>query len=103
MLSLNHLQLLKMSTIGALCLGLLIATAGVVSFILDDKFSIIEELERLRIEEEIDMERSVVPSWFTNQRDGKVLVNVDSFGAIGDGISDDTKVHGLSNWCSRSL
>lgn len=28
----------------------------------------------------------------TNGRGNKILVNVDSFGAVGDGVSDDTKV-----------
>lgn len=32
-----------------------------------------------------------LPSW-TVGRGHKVLVNVDSFGAAGDGVSDDTKV-----------
>lgn len=32
-----------------------------------------------------------LPSW-TAGRGHKVLVNVDSFGAVGDGVSDDTKV-----------
>lgn len=82
-----------MAAIRSFCLLLLIATVGVVSCVLDDRFSIIDELESLDIEEEIDTEGPVVPSWFINERDGKVLVNVDSFGAAGDGISDDTEVH----------
>ncbi|KAI4302107.1 hypothetical protein MLD38_037893 [Melastoma candidum] len=73
------------------CLLLLIATAGVAGCVRGDRFSIIDELETLDIEEDFDTEVPVVPSWFINERDGKTLVNVDSFGAAGDGITDDTQ------------
>ncbi|PPS15955.1 hypothetical protein GOBAR_AA04632 [Gossypium barbadense] len=54
-----------------------------------DKFNILGELEDLDIAEE-DMELFEGPSWIS-ERGGKVLVNVDSFGAVGDGVSDDTE------------
>ncbi|TYI94258.1 hypothetical protein E1A91_D02G190800v1 [Gossypium mustelinum] len=54
-----------------------------------DKFNILGELEDLDIAEE-DMELFEDPSWIS-ERGGKVLVNVDSFGAVGDGVSDDTE------------
>ncbi|OMO78244.1 Glycoside hydrolase, family 28 [Corchorus capsularis] len=56
---------------------------------LNDNFNILEELENLDIDEE-DVEPFEIPSW-TSERGGKVLVNVDSFGAVGDGVSDDTE------------
>ncbi|XP_050207132.1 probable polygalacturonase At1g80170 isoform X2 [Mercurialis annua] len=55
-----------------------------------DKFSILEELESFEVDEENDVELFDTPSW-TSERGGKVLVNVDSFGAAGDGVSDDTQ------------
>ncbi|KHG22316.1 hypothetical protein F383_04489 [Gossypium arboreum] len=69
-------------------LGLLI-THAVGGNMLYDKFNILGELEDLDIAEE-DMELFEGPSWIS-ERGGKVLVNVDSFGAVGDGVSDDTE------------
>ncbi|KAA3482997.1 putative polygalacturonase isoform X1 [Gossypium australe] len=69
-------------------LGLLI-THAVGGNMLYDKFNILGELEDLNIAEE-DMELFEDPSWIS-ERGGKVLVNVDSFGAVGDGVSDDTE------------
>ncbi|OMO76680.1 Glycoside hydrolase, family 28 [Corchorus olitorius] len=66
-------------------LHLLIGIYGVAGNMLNDNFNILEELENLDINEE-----DVEPSW-TSERGGKVLVNVDSFGAVGDGVSDDTE------------
>lgn len=54
-----------------------------------DKFNILEELEDMDIAEE-DTDFLESPSW-TSEHGGKVLVNVDSFGAVGDGVSDDTQ------------
>lgn len=71
-------------------LGLLI-THAVAGNMLFDKFNILGELEDLDIAEE-DMELFEDPSWIS-ERGGKVLVNVDSFGAVGDGVSDDTEVY----------
>ncbi|RAL40011.1 hypothetical protein DM860_008151 [Cuscuta australis] len=46
--------------------------------------------ERWEIEEDDGAELLDLPS-LTNGRGNKILVNVDSFGAVGDGVSDDTK------------
>ncbi|XWS22610.1 hypothetical protein CRYUN_Cryun29cG0051000 [Craigia yunnanensis] len=54
-----------------------------------DNFNILGELEDLDIAEE-DAELFEIPSW-TSECGGKVLVTVDSFGAVGDGVSDDTQ------------
>ncbi|XWS63677.1 hypothetical protein CRYUN_Cryun06bG0122100 [Craigia yunnanensis] len=70
-------------------LGLLIAAYGVAGNILYDNFDILRELEDVEIGEE-DAELFEIPSW-TSERGGNVLVNVDSFGAVGDGVSDDTQ------------
>ncbi|XVE85091.1 hypothetical protein DITRI_Ditri17bG0064400 [Diplodiscus trichospermus] len=70
-------------------LGLLIAAYGVAENMSSDNFNILRELEDLDIAEE-DVELFEIPSW-TSEHGGKVLVNVDSFGAVGDGVSDDTK------------
>lgn len=73
-------------------LGLLILANGVAENMVSDNFAILEELESFEIDEENDVLLFDIPSW-TSERGGKVLVNVDSFGAVGDGISDDTQVH----------
>ncbi|KAM6575482.1 hypothetical protein CsatA_023809 [Cannabis sativa] len=50
-----------------------------------------DELESLDIiEEENDFDFFDIPSW-TSVRGSKILVNVDSFGAVGDGVADDTQ------------
>ena len=72
-------------------LGFLIAAYGVAGNMLYDNFDILRELEDVEIAEE-DAELFEIPSW-TSERGGKVLVNVDSFGAVGDGVSDDTQVY----------
>ncbi|CAN4112887.1 unnamed protein product [Withania somnifera] len=51
---------------------------------------ILSELEDLDVEEGAAAEFFDLPRWGTD-RGNKVLVNVDSFGAVGDGASDDTK------------
>ncbi|KAI5581052.1 hypothetical protein BDE02_08G195200 [Populus trichocarpa] len=72
-------------------LGLLIVAHGVAGNMACDSIAMLEKLENFVIEEVDETEFSkVVPSW-TSERGGKVLVNVDSFGAIGDGVSDDTQ------------
>lgn len=76
-------------------LGMLITAHGVVGNMIYDHMVMLEELENLDIEEEKEVELSPIPSW-TSERGSKVLVNVDSFGAFGDGVSDDTQV----NLCS---
>ncbi|GLT36579.1 hypothetical protein SLA2020_109480 [Shorea laevis] len=69
---------------------LLKVTSGVAGNMQDDKIRILGELEELDIAEENEEEILDIPSW-TSEHGGKVLVNVDSFGAIGDGVSDDTQ------------
>ncbi|KAB1207891.1 hypothetical protein CJ030_MR7G024253 [Morella rubra] len=71
-------------------LGMLITAHGVVGNMIYDQMVMLEELENLDIEEEKEVELSPIPSW-TSERGSKVLVNVDSFGAFGDGVSDDTQ------------
>ncbi|KAJ6980459.1 polygalacturonase [Populus alba x Populus x berolinensis] len=71
-------------------LGLLILVNGVAENLVYSNFAMLEELESFEIDDEDDVELFDIPSW-TSERGGKVLVNVDSFGAVGDGISDDTQ------------
>jgi galacturan 1,4-alpha-galacturonidase len=76
-------------------LGLLIVAHGVAGNMACDSIAMLEKLENFVIEEVDETEFSkVVPSW-TSERGGKVLVNVDSFGAVGDGVSDDTQVRSV--------
>lgn len=72
-------------------LALLIATSyGAVYRELD----ILGNLESLDVpQDDIDDDMTLFDfSCFTSQNSGKNLVNVDSFGAVGDGVSDDTQV-----------
>ncbi|KAJ6293455.1 hypothetical protein OIU78_025435 [Salix suchowensis] len=71
-------------------LGLLILVNGAAENLVYNRFAMLEELESFEIDEEDDVGLFDIPSW-TSERGGKVLVNVDSFGAVGDGISDDTQ------------
>lgn len=52
------------------------------------------DLDDFDIEEIDEAKLFDFPSW-TSERGSKVLVNVDALGAVGDGISDDTKVNGV--------
>ncbi|KAF3944821.1 hypothetical protein CMV_028750 [Castanea mollissima] len=70
--------------------GLLIVAHGVAGNMEFDNIDMLEELENFNIEEEYEAETCSIPSW-TSERGSKVLVNVDSFGALGDGVSDDTQ------------
>jgi len=75
-------------------LALLIAVHGVAGSMMYDSIGMLEELKSLDsidIEEETEVELSDIPSW-RSEHGGKVLVNIDSFGAAGDGESDDTEV-----------
>ncbi|GMY26247.1 probable polygalacturonase At1g80170 [Fagus crenata] len=71
-------------------IGLLIVAHGVAGNMVCDNIGMFEELENLDIEEENEAELSLILSW-TSERGSEVLVNVDSFGAVGDGVSDDTQ------------
>lgn len=73
-----------------ICL-LVITGRGVAGNNEHDKFNILEEFGSDEIDEENEEENSEIPSWNGEHRI-KVLVNVDSFGAAGDGVSDDTQV-----------
>ncbi|KAL3641846.1 hypothetical protein CASFOL_012661 [Castilleja foliolosa] len=57
-----------------------------------DEFDILTELEEFEIEEEDDDEFELFdfPSW-NDPSPNKIVVNVDSFGAVGDGVADDTQ------------
>ncbi|XP_057496435.1 probable polygalacturonase At1g80170 isoform X1 [Actinidia eriantha] len=70
--------------------GLLIMAQGTEESILSEDISVLGELESLDIEGGGDIELIDYPSW-TSERGNKVLVNVDGFGAAGDGVSDDTQ------------
>lgn len=52
---------------------------------------ILSELDDLDVEDSDEAELFDLPRWGID-RGNKILVNVDSFGAVGDGTSDDTKV-----------
>lgn len=71
---------------------ILITAQGVAGNMVHDDIGMLEEQESMQIEEVNDMELSPIPAW-TSERGSKVLVNVDSFGAVGDGVSDDTQVN----------
>lgn len=72
-------------------LALLIAAYGVAGNMVYDNMGMLGKLECLDMEEENDVDVFEIPSW-TSERGSKVLVNVESFGAVGDGVSDDTQV-----------
>lgn len=75
-----------------LFLGLLTVVHAVAETMVYNDIGMLHELESFEIDEENDVELFDTPSW-TSERGGKVLVNVDSFGAVGDGVSDDTQVN----------
>ena len=70
---------------------LLIVAHGTSGNNLSDDFAILGMLDDLDIEEGEEAELFDLPSW-TSERGNKVLVNVDGYGAKGDGVSDDTQV-----------
>ncbi|KAL6974947.1 hypothetical protein U1Q18_017087 [Sarracenia purpurea var. burkii] len=82
-------------------IGLLVVAHGTAERNLFDDISILGELENLDVEEGGDIELFGVPSW-ASQHGSKVLVNVDGFGAVGDGVSDDTQafVNAWNEACS---
>ncbi|CAH1453770.1 unnamed protein product [Lactuca virosa] len=53
-----------------------------------DSLDMLED-KSLKIEDDSDL-----PSWSGDERGVRVRVNVDSFGVVGDGVSDDTKAFG---------
>lgn len=84
----------KIIFISILMLLILVVAAAVTRF--SDKSNIVNELESFDIEEEEEAEEESelfdIEKLWRSERGSKVLVNVDSFGAAGDGVSDDTKV-----------
>lgn len=76
-------------------LGMLIIAYGVSGSIEPDgNIDMVRELENFDIGVEDDdvVDTSAVPVW-RSEHGSKVLMNVDSFNAVGDGVSDDTMVH----------
>ncbi|KAK4791545.1 hypothetical protein SAY86_031958 [Trapa natans] len=83
---------------------LLVAARGGAEYSQDGKLSILEEFESWDIEDD-DHDEVIDPAnTFWDERSAKVPVNVDSFGAAGDGISDDTEafVKAWNTACSAS-
>ncbi|WCJ38465.1 Pectin lyase-like superfamily protein [Euphorbia peplus] len=76
---------------------------GVAGNMVYNNFGLLDELENFEVDEEDEMEFFDTPPWIS-ERGSKVLVNVDSFGAVGDGVSDDTKafVNAWKTACSTS-
>lgn len=74
-----------------LFLSLLITVHGTAEYELLDKMAMLKELENFDVDEGDRIEDFEMNSW-TSTNAARVLVNVDSFGAVGDGNSDDTQV-----------
>ncbi|XP_022977184.1 probable polygalacturonase At1g80170 [Cucurbita maxima] len=73
-------------------LGMLIIVYGVSgSIVPDGDIDMVKELESFDIEEEDDsaVDTYAVPVW-RSEHGSKILINVDSFDAVGDGVTDDT-------------
>ncbi|CAN7133859.1 unnamed protein product [Brassica rapa subsp. narinosa] len=82
-------------------IGILMVTAyGVAAKMVYTDLDILEKLENFDIpEDDADDYDTKLFDWpsFTSRSSGKNLVNVDTFGAAGDGISDDTQAF-VSAW-----
>ncbi|KAK9751051.1 hypothetical protein RND81_02G238100 [Saponaria officinalis] len=68
----------------------LITARGIENFEVNDKLAVLSELGSFEAYEGTEIEDFETPSWDSG-KGGKVLVNVDSFSAVGDGVSDDTQ------------
>ncbi|KAK9108102.1 hypothetical protein Syun_024113 [Stephania yunnanensis] len=81
-----------------------LAAYGVAEDGVDDEKFMLGDLEEIfNIEDDIEGDFLGIPGW-SSERGAKVLVNVDTFGAVGDGTTDDTKAF-LSAWdkaCSET-
>ncbi|OVA20735.1 Glycoside hydrolase [Macleaya cordata] len=77
-------------------LVLLIATHSVADNILYENIFMPGEFEELSVVGNEIEQLFESPSWLSKHK-GKTLVNVDSFGAVGDGVSDDTQAF-VSAW-----
>lgn len=73
-------------------LVMLLLVNGTFGNSLSDTFDVFHKFENLDLEDD-EIEFLHLPPWSTSQHGSKILVNVDSFGAAGDGVSDDTKVN----------
>ncbi|XP_071690990.1 probable polygalacturonase At1g80170 [Rutidosis leptorrhynchoides] len=71
-------------------LVMLFLVNGSVGNSLSDTFDVFGKFDNVDLEDD-EMEFLDLPPWSTSQHGSKILVNVDSFGAAGDGVSDDTK------------
>ncbi|XP_010552650.1 PREDICTED: probable polygalacturonase At1g80170 [Tarenaya hassleriana] len=92
----------KLFVVALLGLLMIIAAYGAAGKTVYDNVDILGDLENLDVpEDDIDVELFDLPS-FNSQHSGKNLVNVDSFGAAGDGVSDDTQafINAWSTACS---
>lgn len=79
----------KLFVVSIFCL--LIPAYGVAGNLLYDSIDMLWEFENLDVAEEAEEELFDVPSW-TSRSAKKGFLNVDDFGAVGDGVSDDTQV-----------
>lgn len=91
----------KFFLVSLLSLLIVAAHRAAAGSMMCDNISILEELKNMDIEEETEAELSDIPSW-RSERGGKVLVNVDSFGAAGNGESDDTEVSYFISYFSNN-
>lgn len=57
-----------------------------------DRFQVSSKLEDFEVQREFEFEDLL---FWESDHSSKVLVNVDAFGAVGDGESDDTQVKKL--------
>lgn len=69
----------------------MLAILGCAEKNLYEEINVLKEFEDWETEEGDGVELLDLQS-FAKGRGNKVLVNVDSFGAVGDGVADDTKV-----------
>ncbi|CAN6453127.1 unnamed protein product [Victoria cruziana] len=72
-----------------LLLALLIASSGIQARV--DDLKVIEMLDERLKGEDKDEEMHLTFPWLHSDGIGRTLVNVDSLGAVGDGITDDTE------------
>ncbi|KAL5723819.1 hypothetical protein ACHQM5_007166 [Ranunculus cassubicifolius] len=79
-----------------LLLIVLVISHGLADKNLYDEMFMPDEFEGLHTGDELEEEFLETPHW-TSQHSSKLLVNVDGFGAIGDGVADDTQAF-LKAW-----
>ncbi|KAL3501172.1 hypothetical protein ACH5RR_035621 [Cinchona calisaya] len=90
-----------MAKIVFICMLVLLSLTGksTAETRLSEEANILRKVENLdsEIEEEDDEVEFFEEPFWVSERGNKVLVNVDSFGAVGDGVADDTKAF-VSAW-----